>query len=298
MKVKIKEENNFSKEDVQKLKESLKLFSDVSDDSMQLLSVLIETPDDTFEVLAPGILDSYLRSLNTTNYRMIMAQTLNSTGIKADDFVNEIQKAIMQIDTLESITTPKKTFLKKVLLGLINVIEETEGISKRVIQIPFEKCHPDAKMPKYAHVGDSGMDVFALDDYTIMPGETKLIPTGIKMQIPAGYEIQVRAKSGRALKTKLRIANQPGSIDSCFRGEIAVIMENIEPPIKDITYDFDGEGRPVITSILHGSPYYIQKGEKFAQLVLMEVPKASLVQVEKVDETDRNEGAFGSTGLK
>ena len=134
---------------------------------------------------------------------------------------------------------------------------------------------------------------------TINPGETKLIPTGIKVAIPRGYELQVRPKSGRALKTKLRVANTPGTIDCGYRDEVGVIIENIDSPIKDITYDFDEKGNIIIKSILHGSPYYIEKGTKFAQLVLNEVPTASFMQVEDIHEIegDRN-GGFGSSGLK
>ena len=153
-------------------------------------------------------------------------------------------------------------------------------------------------MPEYAHPDDSGMDVYAVDDYVIHPGETKLIPTGIRVAVPNGYEIQIRPKSGRALKTKMRIANSIGTVDAGFRGELQVIIENIEPPIKDITYDFDDNGRPIITSILRGSDMTIGKGEKFAQLVLMEVPKAVLFQVENLDDTERGNGGFGSTNLK
>ena len=143
------------------------------------------------------------------------------------------------------------------------------------------------------------MDVYALDDYTINPGETQLIPTGIKLALPPGYEIQVRPKSGRALKTKLRVANTPGTVDAGYRDEIKVIIENIEPPIKDISYEFDENGKPIITSILHGSSYTIGKGEKFCQLVLMEVPKAAFYRVEKVSEIGEDRGGgFGSTGLK
>ena len=191
----------------------------------------------------------------------------------------------------------KKAEEKQITL-LSTALSQTEGIAKRYIQIPFVKCHPAAKMPEYAHPDDSGMDVYAVDDYVIHPGETKLIPTGIKVAVPNGYEIQIRPKSGRALKTKMRIANSIGTVDAGFRGELQVIIENIEPPIKDITYDFDDNGRPIITSILRGSDMTIGKGEKFAQLVLMEVPKAVLFQVENLDDTERGNGGFGSTNLK
>ena len=154
-------------------------------------------------------------------------------------------------------------------------------------------------MPAYARVGDAGMDVFALEDITINPGETKIIPIGIKVAIPSGYELQVRPKSGRAAKTKLRVANTPGTIDSGYRDEVGVIIENIEPNIADLTYDFNDDGKPVITSVLHGKSYTICKGEKFAQLVLSEVPTATWTQVDTIEAFEGNRGGgFGSTGLK
>jgi dUTP pyrophosphatase len=140
------------------------------------------------------------------------------------------------------------------------------------------------------------MDIYALEDITIAPGETKLIPTGLKVAIPAGYELQVRPKSGRCLKTKLRVANTPGTIDAGYRDEIGVIIDNIEPFIKDAEMDENGR----LYNVLFGQSYTIGKGEKFAQLVLAEVPKAVFYEVEKVDaiENDGRNGGFGSTGVK
>ena len=167
------------------------------------------------------------------------------------------------------------------------------------MEIKFKRISKDAILPKYAYKDDAGMDIFALEDIEVKPGETKLIPTGIKVAIPIGYELQVRPKSGRALKTKLRVANTPGTIDSGYRDEIGVIIENIEPPIKDITYEFDSHGRPIITSIEHGRPFIIEKGSKFAQLVLSEVPTASFYKVDDVGKIGENRGGgFGSTGVK
>jgi dUTP pyrophosphatase len=179
---------------------------------------------------------------------------------------------------------------------MYNAAADIEGIAKRNILIPIEYCKEGAKMPAYAHETDSGMDVYALEDITIAPGETKLIPIGIKVAIPAGYELQVRPKSGRCLKTKLRIANTPGTIDAGYRDEICVIIDNIEPFIKSAEM---GEGG-VLYNVEFGSSYTIGAGEKFAQLVLCEVPKALFYEVESVStiENDGRKGGFGSSGLK
>lgn len=286
------------------LEQVLKLFNDVmgteEDKSFgDALTSLFNMDDEKFALISPGILQSFQQSVNNPNDKLGLVQALNANGATAEDLVASFNTISDAIDSIEEISQIKRDFLKSLLAALTNAVNETEGIAKRFVQIPVELCHPDAKIPQYANTSDSGMDVYALDDYTIAPGETKLIPTGIKLALPPGYEIQVRPKSGRALKTKLRIANTPGTVDAGYRDEIKVIVENIEPPIKDIEYDFDDNGTPVIKSILHGAAHTIGKGEKFCQLVLMEVPKAALYRVEQVGEIGENRGGgFGSTGLK
>ena len=286
------------------LEQVLKLFNDImgteEDKSFgDALTSLFNMDDEKFTLISPGILQSFQQSVNNPNDKLGLVQALNANGATAEDLVTSFNTIADTIDSIEEISQIKRDFLKSLLATLTNTVNETEGIAKRFVQIPVELCHPDAKIPQYANTSDSGMDVYALDDYTIAPGETKLIPTGIKFALPPGYEIQVRPKSGRALKTKLRIANTPGTVDAGYRDEIKVIVENIEPPIKDIEYDFDDNGTPIIKSILHGAAYTIGKGEKFCQLVLMEVPKAALYRVEQVGEIGENRGGgFGSTGLK
>ena len=286
------------------LEQVLNLFNDImgteEDKSFgDALTSLFNMDDEKFALISPGILQSFQQSVNNPNDKLGLVQALNANGATAEDLVASFNTISDAIDSIEEISQIKRDFLKSLLAALTNAVNETEGIAKRFVQIPVELCHPDAKIPQYANTSDSGMDVYALDDYTIAPGETKLIPTGIKLALPPGYEIQVRPKSGRALKTKLRIANTPGTVDAGYRDEIKVIVENIEPPIKDIEYDFDDNGTPVIKSILHGAAHTIGKGEKFCQLVLMEVPKAALYRVEQVGEIGENRGGgFGSTGLK
>ena len=265
-------------------------------DMATMMTQLLAMPDEQFDIMAPGVLESFEQSVNNPNDRIAIAQALNATGYTADDLVESIDEINKSIDAIDTLSVMKKDFLKRIIGILFNTINETEGIAKRYISIPVELCHENAKIPQYAHISDSGVDVYALEDITIHPGETVLVPTGVKVALPPGYEIQVRPKSGRALKTKLRVANTPGTIDSGYRDEIKVIIENIEPPIRDITLDDEGK----VASILHGSDYFIGAGEKFCQLVLSEVPKMSFYRVDsvkEVDEIDRG-GGFGSTGLK
>ena len=296
-----KEEKTISHSELKDLKEVLEgIMGPESEGSMlHSLGAMLEMNEEDFTILAPGVLQSFQQSVNNPNDKIILVQALNASGLRAEDAAAAFDGIVAEMDNMTTISVQKRDFLKSIMATIVNAVVETEGIAKRMIQIPVELCHENARLPQYANTTDSGMDVYALDDYTIVPGETKLIPTGIKMAIPVGYEIQVRPKSGRALKTKLRVANTPGTVDAGYRDEICVIIENVEAPIKDINYSFNDDGSIKIDSILHGSSYTIGKGEKFCQLVLMEVPKAALYRVDKVADIGEDRGGgFGSTGLK
>jgi dUTP pyrophosphatase len=262
------------------------------------VATLLAMPEEHFQVLAPVFLAELEKGLVDVNTRLIMVQAMNLQGMKVDNVREQYLAICEQIDEQmgDILSNQKRDFLKGMLGITYNAMSESEGASKRSIIIPIEYCNPNAKMPTYAHLTDSGMDVYALEDITIAPGETKLVPTGIKVAIPVGYELQVRPKSGRCLKTKLRVANTPGTIDAGYRDEIGVIIDNIEPFIKSA--DIDENGR--LYNVEFGSSYTIGKGEKFAQLVLAEVPKAIFYQVESVGEVanDGRSGGFGSTGVK
>lgn len=282
------------------LEKALKQIAEISptDGGFEEFAVMLSLPDEHFQVLAPIFLKELEKGYHNINDQMTMVQAMNLAGIRAEDARTEYIKICQQIDDQlgETLSFPKRDFLKQILGMTYNAVAEAEGASKRTILIPIEYCHSDAKMPTYAHLTDSGMDIYALEDITIAPGETKLVPTGIKVAIPAGYELQVRPKSGRCLKTKLRIANTPGTIDAGYRDEIGVIVDNIEPFIKEAKIDENGR----LYEVLFGSSYTIGKGEKFAQLVLCEVPKAVFYQVEHVSDitNDGRNGGFGSTGVK
>ena len=262
------------------------------------LATLLAMPEEHFAILAPIFLAELERGLKNVNDQMILVQSMNLQGLKAENVREQYEVIYAEIDSQmgDVLSHQKRDFLKQMLGITYNALAEAEGVAKKNILIPLEFCHSDAKMPAYAHLTDSGMDVYALEDITIAPGETKLVPIGIKVAIPAGYELQVRPKSGRCLKTKLRVANTPGTIDAGYRDEIAVIIDNIEPFIKSAEM---GEGG-VLYNVEFGSSHTIGKGEKFAQLVLAEVPKAIFYEVEKVADitNDGRNGGFGSTGVK
>lgn len=140
------------------------------------------------------------------------------------------------------------------------------------VPVKVKRLHPDAAVPTYAHDGDSGFDLAAVRQVVIKPHTTEIIPTGIAVGLPEGFEIQARPRSGKSSKTKLRIANSPGTVDQPYIGEIGVIVDNTG----------DEEAR-------------VEQGEKIAQGVLARVPRASFYEVDELDETSRGAGGYGST---
>ena len=128
-------------------------------------------------------------------------------------------------------------------------------------------------LPGYATDGAAGMDVLAAESVTLKPGQRHAVATGLAMAIPHGYEIQVRPRSGLALKNGITVPNTPGTIDSDYRGELKVLLIN------------------------HGTEdFAVRRGDRVAQLVLAPVTMAHWDEVEDLDATERGEGGFGSTG--
>ena len=268
---------------------------------MEEVSMLLALPEEQFAILAPVFLDELEKSYNNVQDKIFIAQAVNAAGQKIEDIQALFMQLIESIDgEFEELISPqKRDFLKRMLSISYNSLAETEGIIKRTIQVPIELTSADAKIPQYAHLGDGALDLYAPADYTIKPGETIIIPCDIKVALPYGYAFLIHPRSGTSAKTKLRVANSVGLVDSQYKGVIGVIIENIEPPIKDITYEFDDSGRLVLTSVLHGQSYTISKGERFAQMRLVEVPTANFFQVESVAGIgDDRGGGFGSSGVK
>lgn len=255
----------------------------------------IYLPEKEFAFVSEQILNQCEKAINNVGDKLFLVQSLNASGMKVEEFVDTFEALEKKIeeDFAGKISQQKIDFLKRFIAIIANAICDTEGIAKRIVPVAIELCHPDAKIPVYAKAGDAGMDVYAVEDITINPGETKIIPTGIKCALPLGFEFEVRPRSGLSVKTPLRVANAPGTIDSGYRDEIGVIITNIEPRIKDIVLDGNSMG-----SILYGQSYTITKGMRFAQLVLKEVPACTFYEVSEVAEIGFNrDGGFGSSGV-
>jgi dUTP pyrophosphatase len=159
------------------------------------------------------------------------------------------------------------------------------------MKVRIKKLSPDAVVPRYATPGSVGFDLVATEDVSLLPGETKLVSTGLSFEIPEGYELQVRPRSGVSLKTKLRVANAPGTVDSDFRGAVSVIMTNTSTARSQGFAGTIGEATAVVTEAIQ-----IKKGERIAQGVIAPVIQAEFEVAEDLSETERGAGGFGSTG--
>jgi dUTP pyrophosphatase len=144
-----------------------------------------------------------------------------------------------------------------------------------MMELKVKKIVKSAKLPQYAHPGDAGLDLFSIEEREILPGETALIHTGIKIELPQNTEAQIRPRSGLALKNSITVLNTPGTIDEGYRGEIGVILIN------------------------HGKvPFKVEKGMKIAQMVIKPVLRVNVIEVDELSDTQRSENGFGSTGVR
>ncbi|AHD06474.1 dUTP diphosphatase [Paenibacillus larvae] len=152
------------------------------------------------------------------------------------------------------------------------------------MEIKIKKIHPDAVIPEYATAGAAGFDLVALEDVIIEPGDVKTIRTGLAFEIPVGYELQIRPRSGVSLKTKLRQPNSVGTIDSDYRGEVQLMFENTLTKLAHLNVKL--------------ASYLIQKGDRLAQGIIAPVERAKFTVVDELSGTERGAGGFGHTGVQ
>lgn len=144
-----------------------------------------------------------------------------------------------------------------------------------MIKLQIKRLDAEIPLPTYAHPGDAGLDLRAAQGFEIKPGDRALVPTGLAAAIPTGYAGFVQPRSGLAAKKGLGIINSPGLIDSGYRGEVKVIVINLDP--------FE--------------PIRIERGERIAQLVILAVPGVEVQEVDDLPAAQRGEGGFGSSGI-
>jgi dUTP pyrophosphatase len=142
------------------------------------------------------------------------------------------------------------------------------------VVVKIKRLTPDAKLPRYEHPGDAGADLVSIAEYTLQPMQRYAVPTGIAAEVPLGFELQVRPRSGLALKHGITVLNTPGTIDAGYRGEIKVILINLGSEVFQVT-----------------------QGQKIAQLVIAPVVFGQFQEVAALTPSVRGGGGFGSTGV-
>lgn len=142
------------------------------------------------------------------------------------------------------------------------------------VRLPVKRLDPDLPLPRYAHAGDAGLDLYAREAVTLKPGERALVATGIALAIPYGYAGFVHPRSGLAARHGVTLVNAPGTIDAGYRGEVKVIVANTD---------------------MH-EPVTVDRGARIAQLVIQRIETADVVDVDTLPDTARGVGGFGSTG--
>ena len=142
------------------------------------------------------------------------------------------------------------------------------------LAVEVTRLDTDLPLPAYAHPGDAGADLLTTVDVSLAPGERALVPTGVAIALPEGYVALVHPRSGLAARHGLSIVNTPGTIDAGYRGEIKVMLINLDP----------------------SSPVELRRGDRIAQLVIQQVEHARFVAVERLPDSARGDGGYGSTG--
>lgn len=247
-----------------------------NDQIFDQFAALVDLPDDQFDTIYLSMKERLNLLFNSESFQ---SDVLNSLKMMGHGSIDEerlsAEEIIEDIKEDESLTDNKKDILITIIEGSVLSIIKMIEVPRERVKVKIKKLHPDAIIPEYAHKTDAGADVYNLEEVILKPHETRLIKTGIAVAIPVGYEIQVRPRSGLSLKTELRIANAPGTIDADYRGEVCIIIQNTGNLSKTIA-----------------------RGDKIAQLVIAPTPMIEWEEVKELPNTERGEDGFGSTDKK
>ena len=247
----------------------------MQDEIKQIFNTIQELPDESVELILPQIESEFKKLVdeedlvNKTKTEFLeqgyTIADIQSIKESYDNIANDYFKIV-------SPTSPKGRYISSLINVYKDILDKIikEGFS-RVVNVKVEKLNEQAIIPEYAHFSDAGADLFANAEIEVAPNETKIIPTGLKFEIPNGYEVQVRPRSGMSVKTNTKVVF--GTVDSDYRGEIGIMLTNY------------GQ-----------EPYIVHQGDKIAQAVIMPTYHGNFLIVDKLTETERGENGFGSSG--
>lgn len=254
---------------ISELKEKL---SSVNMNTMDQLFEILELPDEQFNVVYPQMKTEIVKAFSMPAVRNEVLKAMSATPITdLEKEMAALDVALEEVKSDSSLSENKKDFIVSLMEGTGTLIKELFITPREQVEVKIQKIHENAIIPTYAHSTDAGADIYAIEDITLKPHETVIVPTGLKVAIPAGYMIQIYSRSGLAAKTTLRIANSVGIIDSSYNDEIGVIIEN------------NGN----LSQTIH-------KGDRIAQMIICPTPMIDWVEVSEIENSGR--GGFGSTG--
>lgn len=244
------------------------------DATLEQFLTILNLPNEQFDLIYENFSERLDSVFAGQNFRQEVIDQLKVTPLESiEETQAEIQEFLDEIREDDTLSKKKKDLIITLIERSILEVYKINSNPREKVEVKIKKLTPDAKLPTYAHDTDAGADVYSSESVTLNPYETKLIGTGIATAIPKGYEISIRPRSGLSLKSPLRIANSPATIDSLYRGEIKIIMTNTG-----------------------SSPFSIEKGDRIAQMIISPVPMIQWNEVEELDSTERGSGGFGSTG--
>ena len=239
----------------------------ITDNFLNDFQEIISLPEELMEQLQPEMKSQISLAIKDISYSFVSEPDIK----QALNELDEIEKQIFDNNEVE-INETAKDFI----LWFLNETKH-QLYAKLRLEIPvnIELCNDGAKIPTYANPNDAGCDVYAIEDTTIGSYETKLIKTGLKVDVPYGWVLSVRPRSGLSLKTGLRICNAPGTIDCGYKDEVGIIIQN-----------------------LSSEDYTIKKGDRIAQFLIEQNPKINWLPVDNISNENNRGGGFGSSDKK
>lgn len=245
-----------------------------------LLNLILEKSDEEVDNFLSGYDNLVEGMLNNQELINEVKHQMRLENLTQTDILNKKESLLSDMRALTktmNMSENKKDLYEKIVTAVGKIYDKAlEDFARETLNVSIELCHPNAKIPTYAHKDDAGFDFYLPEDFSIKAHEYgKIAPTGIKMSIPTGYELQIRPRSGNSVKTTLRIANAPGTIDCGYCNEIGIICDNIG--------DDD----------LH-----FKAGDRIAQGIFAISPKGIFNQVEDINKIagSNRGGGYGSTG--
>ena len=265
---------------------------------MDLFAALLSVPDEEFEIIRPIFQETMAKAYDDPQAQMQLIKLMGQAGLSVNDIINASDEVIDQVFASgeTNLSESKKDFIRFLFAAAANSIASSTINPAHIVEIPVELCRENAKLPTYSTNGAAAMDIYSPEEYTIDCGKTVIIPIGIKVAIPHGYALLIQPRSGMSARMKMRIPNSPGLIDEDYHEEIGVIVENTDIHVKDVDIYNPSDHLELVKE--YGGPITIGKGERFAQLRLIEVPRIKWRQVNSLGGFKDDHGAgFGSTGV-